>query len=186
MRSSNRPWPEPARSRSQASSCRSTAILASYSPLAETPVEIVNVANLRVKESDRLATVSSELRKLAARPGRIFPRAELRSRARSYSEEQINHESFQLDYYLSHTAHGYAEGPVGAVVPVALVDRVEHPGHEDDELRQHGQQEPPPAGVDPHAQHDLERGGDDEAPGQETDIGQVPHAARPPRPGPGG
>jgi dihydroorotate dehydrogenase (fumarate) len=27
----------------------------------------------------------------------------------SLFEEQINHESFQLDYYLSHTAHGYAE-----------------------------------------------------------------------------
>src|SRR5436190_9263050 len=41
--------------------------LAAIAPLAESPVEIVNVANLRVKESDRLATVSSELRKLGAR-----------------------------------------------------------------------------------------------------------------------
>lgn len=38
--------------------------LAVIAPLASEPVEIVNVANLRVKESDRLATVSSELRKL--------------------------------------------------------------------------------------------------------------------------
>src|SRR5438552_2541850 len=41
--------------------------LAAIAPLANTPVEIVNVANLRVKESDRLATVSAELRKLGAR-----------------------------------------------------------------------------------------------------------------------
>lgn len=40
--------------------------LAAIAPLAATPVEIVNVANLRVKESDRLATVSSELRRLGA------------------------------------------------------------------------------------------------------------------------
>ena len=40
--------------------------LAAIAPLAESAVEIVNVANLRVKESDRLATVSSELRKLGA------------------------------------------------------------------------------------------------------------------------
>jgi 3-phosphoshikimate 1-carboxyvinyltransferase len=38
--------------------------LAAIAPLASSPVEITNVANLRVKESDRLATVSSELRKL--------------------------------------------------------------------------------------------------------------------------
>lgn len=38
--------------------------LAAIAPLARTPVEIVNVANLRVKESDRLATVTSELRRL--------------------------------------------------------------------------------------------------------------------------
>jgi len=41
--------------------------LAAIAPLADSAVEIVNVANLRVKESDRLATVSSELRKLGAR-----------------------------------------------------------------------------------------------------------------------
>jgi 3-phosphoshikimate 1-carboxyvinyltransferase len=41
--------------------------LAAIAPLADSPVEIVNVANLRVKESDRLATVSSELRKLGVR-----------------------------------------------------------------------------------------------------------------------
>ena len=41
--------------------------LAAIAPLADSPVEIVNVANLRVKESDRLATVTSELRKLGAR-----------------------------------------------------------------------------------------------------------------------
>ncbi len=40
--------------------------LAAIAPLASAPVEITNVANLRVKESDRLATVSSELRKLGA------------------------------------------------------------------------------------------------------------------------
>ena len=40
--------------------------LAAIAPLAGSPVEIVNVANLRVKESDRLATVTSELRKLGA------------------------------------------------------------------------------------------------------------------------
>jgi 3-phosphoshikimate 1-carboxyvinyltransferase len=41
--------------------------LAAIAPLAGEPVEIVNVANLRVKESDRLATVTSELRRLGAR-----------------------------------------------------------------------------------------------------------------------
>lgn len=41
--------------------------LAAIAPLASEPVEIVNVANLRVKESDRLATVTSELRHLGAR-----------------------------------------------------------------------------------------------------------------------
>ncbi|HEV8658968.1 MAG TPA: 3-phosphoshikimate 1-carboxyvinyltransferase [Thermoanaerobaculia bacterium] len=41
--------------------------LAAIAPLASSPVEITNVANLRVKESDRLATVSSELRKLGAK-----------------------------------------------------------------------------------------------------------------------
>lgn len=40
--------------------------LAAIAPLADSPVEIVNVANLRVKESDRLATVTSELRRLGA------------------------------------------------------------------------------------------------------------------------
>jgi 3-phosphoshikimate 1-carboxyvinyltransferase len=40
--------------------------LAAIAPLASSPVEIVNVANLRVKESDRLATITSELRRLAA------------------------------------------------------------------------------------------------------------------------
>jgi 3-phosphoshikimate 1-carboxyvinyltransferase len=40
--------------------------LAAIAPLADAPVEIVNVANLRVKESDRLATVTSELRRLGA------------------------------------------------------------------------------------------------------------------------
>lgn len=38
--------------------------LAAIAPLADSAVEIVNVANLRVKESDRLATVTSELRQL--------------------------------------------------------------------------------------------------------------------------
>lgn len=40
--------------------------LAAIAPLANSPVEIVNVANLRVKESDRLATITMELRKLGA------------------------------------------------------------------------------------------------------------------------
>ena len=40
--------------------------LAAIAPLASEPVEIVNVANLRVKESDRLATVTSELRRLGS------------------------------------------------------------------------------------------------------------------------
>jgi 3-phosphoshikimate 1-carboxyvinyltransferase len=40
--------------------------LAAIAPLASFPVEIVNVANLRVKESDRLSTVTSELRRLGA------------------------------------------------------------------------------------------------------------------------
>jgi 3-phosphoshikimate 1-carboxyvinyltransferase len=40
--------------------------LAAIAPLADSPVEIVNVANLRVKESDRLATVTSELQRLGA------------------------------------------------------------------------------------------------------------------------
>jgi 3-phosphoshikimate 1-carboxyvinyltransferase len=40
--------------------------LAAIAPLASTAVEIVNVANLRVKESDRLATVTEELRRLGA------------------------------------------------------------------------------------------------------------------------
>lgn len=38
--------------------------LAAIAPLADAPVEIVNIANLRVKESDRIATVASELRRL--------------------------------------------------------------------------------------------------------------------------
>src|SRR3984893_14594104 len=37
--------------------------LAAIAPLANTPVEIVNVANLRVKESDRLPTVAAELQR---------------------------------------------------------------------------------------------------------------------------
>ncbi len=41
--------------------------LAAIAPLASSPVEIVNVANLRVKESDRLSTVAQELRRLGAR-----------------------------------------------------------------------------------------------------------------------
>jgi 3-phosphoshikimate 1-carboxyvinyltransferase len=40
--------------------------LAAIAPLADSRVEIVNVANLRVKESDRLATVTAELRSLGA------------------------------------------------------------------------------------------------------------------------
>lgn len=41
--------------------------LAAIAPLAESAVEITNVANLRVKESDRLATVTSELRRLGVK-----------------------------------------------------------------------------------------------------------------------
>jgi 3-phosphoshikimate 1-carboxyvinyltransferase len=41
--------------------------LAAIAPLASSSVDIVNVANLRVKESDRLATVTEELRRLGAR-----------------------------------------------------------------------------------------------------------------------
>ena len=41
--------------------------LAAIAPLATSPIEIVNVGNLRVKESDRIATVASELRSLGAR-----------------------------------------------------------------------------------------------------------------------
>ena len=40
--------------------------LAAIAPLADSPVEITNVANLRVKESDRIAAVSAELRRLGA------------------------------------------------------------------------------------------------------------------------
>ena len=40
--------------------------LAAIAPLASGPVHITNVANLRVKESDRLATITSELRRLGA------------------------------------------------------------------------------------------------------------------------
>jgi 3-phosphoshikimate 1-carboxyvinyltransferase len=40
--------------------------LAAIAPLAAEAVEIVNVANLRVKESDRIATVAEELRRLGA------------------------------------------------------------------------------------------------------------------------
>jgi 3-phosphoshikimate 1-carboxyvinyltransferase len=38
--------------------------LAAIAPFAQSSVEIINVANLRVKESDRLATVTQELRRL--------------------------------------------------------------------------------------------------------------------------
>ena len=40
--------------------------LAAIAPLATEPIEIVNVANLRVKESDRLATIAQELKRLSA------------------------------------------------------------------------------------------------------------------------
>jgi 3-phosphoshikimate 1-carboxyvinyltransferase len=40
--------------------------LAAIAPLATEPVRIVNVAHLRVKESDRIATTAAELRKLGA------------------------------------------------------------------------------------------------------------------------
>jgi 3-phosphoshikimate 1-carboxyvinyltransferase len=40
--------------------------LAAIAPLATSPVEIVNVANLRIKESDRIAALASELGKLGA------------------------------------------------------------------------------------------------------------------------
>src|SRR5204862_6632187 len=41
--------------------------LGAIAPLAAEPVEVVNVANLRVKEADRVATVTEELRRLGAR-----------------------------------------------------------------------------------------------------------------------
>jgi len=41
--------------------------LAAIAPFARAPIEIVNVATLRVKESDRIATVAAELRKLGAK-----------------------------------------------------------------------------------------------------------------------
>lgn len=60
----------PARLRGGSFDCNSTPdivpTLAAIAPLASSPVEIVNVANLRVKESDRLATVATELRSLGA------------------------------------------------------------------------------------------------------------------------
>ena len=40
--------------------------LAAIAPLASSPVVITNVASLRIKESDRIAAVASELRKLGA------------------------------------------------------------------------------------------------------------------------
>ena len=40
--------------------------LAAIAPLASEPIEIVNIGNLRVKESDRIATVAGELRRLGA------------------------------------------------------------------------------------------------------------------------
>jgi 3-phosphoshikimate 1-carboxyvinyltransferase len=58
----------PERLRGGTFDCNSTPdlvpTLAAIAPLADSAVEIVNIANLRVKESDRLATVTSELRKL--------------------------------------------------------------------------------------------------------------------------
>jgi 3-phosphoshikimate 1-carboxyvinyltransferase len=60
----------PGRLRGGTFDCNSTPdlvpTLAAIAPLAAEPVEIVNVANLRVKESDRLATVTTELRRLGA------------------------------------------------------------------------------------------------------------------------
>ena len=48
--------------------------VAAIAPFADTPVEITNVANLRVKESDRLAVIASSLRQLgtAAQEGPDF------------------------------------------------------------------------------------------------------------------
>src|SRR5260370_34999952 len=40
--------------------------LAAIAPLAQSPVDIINVANLHVKESDRIATVTQELQRLGA------------------------------------------------------------------------------------------------------------------------
>ena len=82
-----------------------------------------------------------------------------------------------------------AERALGAVVPVAGSDRVEHPGDEDDELRNDGEQQPPPPRVDPHPQHDLQRGRDHQAADEDRQVGQVPHrraGLRTPVPGPGG
>jgi 3-phosphoshikimate 1-carboxyvinyltransferase len=41
--------------------------LAAIAPLASSPVEITGIAHLRIKESDRIAVLASELRKLGAR-----------------------------------------------------------------------------------------------------------------------
>lgn len=60
----------PARLRGGSFDCSATPdivpTLAAIAPLASEPVEITKVANLRVKESDRLATLTSELRRLGA------------------------------------------------------------------------------------------------------------------------
>lgn len=60
----------PARLRGGSFDCSATPdivpTLAAIAPLASEPVEITNVANLRVKESDRLATITTELRRLGA------------------------------------------------------------------------------------------------------------------------
>ncbi len=61
----------PERLRGGTFDCNSTPdivpTLAAIAPLADSHVEIVNVANLRVKESDRLAAVTSELHRLGVR-----------------------------------------------------------------------------------------------------------------------
>lgn len=59
--------------------------LAAIAPLADGPVEIVNIANLRVKESDRIATVASELRRLGAT---VEERADALRIEPGWSEEQ--------------------------------------------------------------------------------------------------
>jgi 3-phosphoshikimate 1-carboxyvinyltransferase len=60
----------PERLRGGAFDCNATPdivpTLAAIAPLASSRVEITNVANLRLKESDRLSSVSAELRKLGA------------------------------------------------------------------------------------------------------------------------
>ena len=65
--------------------------------------------------------------------------------------------------------------PGGGVGPVVAGDRVQHPADEDDELGQHRHEEPPPARVHPHPQDQLQRRGDEQAAGEQGQVGEVAH-----------